>query len=266
MLTVDFGRTGFEPGGRVLDIGCGSGRHTAAACGLARARVVGIDPCLADLRAARERLELHARLGAQAGGTWSLLAADGLRLPFRDECFDLVVCSEVLEHIADDRRALAEIVRVLKPGARLVVSVPRFWPERLCWALSPAYAAEPGGHLRIYRRRDLDARLRAAGLRAVGAHHAHGLHTPYWWLKCLVGHRRADVRLVNGYARFLTWEMMKKPRSTRILERLLLNPLIGKSLVVYLRKGPEAAARGAPAGSPGRGAAPGARSPLRRSG
>jgi SAM-dependent methyltransferase len=235
MLTVEFNRFDLAPGGRILDIGCGSGRHTAAACRMERVRVVGVDLAVADLRSARERIELHERLGEHGGGTWMLCAADGLRLPFGPERFDLVICSEVLEHVPDHRRAVAEIARVLKPGGHLAVSVPRFWPERLCWSLSPAYTRSPGGHIRIYRRRELLGLLAAGGFKPWAAHHAHGLHSPYWWLKCLLGPERRDLRSVNLYHRFLTWDMLKKPRLTRWAERLL-NPLIGKSLVVYLRK------------------------------
>ena len=69
----------------------------------------------------------------------------------------------------------------------------------------------------------------------VGAHHAHALHAPYWWLKCAVGVDKGEHPLVKGYHRMLVWDMMRAPRVTRLAERLL-NPLIGKSLVVYLRK------------------------------
>ncbi len=235
MVTVDFGRLDLAPGARVLDVGCGSGRHTAGAYRLPGARVVGVDTACADLVAARKRLQLHERLNAHGGGRWDLCAANGLSLPFADGCFDLVLCAEVLEHVRDDGRVLAEIRRVLRPGGDLVVSVPRWGPERLCWALSADYAAAEGGHVRIYRKPALLKRLAGAGLKPHAAHYAHSLHTPYWWLKCLVGPQRADARLVNIYHRFLVWDLMKKPRLTRALERIL-NPILGKSLVVYARK------------------------------
>ena len=235
MVTVDFARLDLAHGARVLDIGCGSGRHSAAACRLPGARVVGVDVAWGDLSAARERLRLHDRLSAHGGGRWDLCAGNALRLPFADACFDLVVCSEVLEHVEADGRALAEISRVLRPGGDLAVSVPRSGPERLCWRLSADYAGAEGGHVRIYRKPALFARLRRAGLQPRACHYAHSLHTPFWWLKCLVGPRRTDARLVNLYHRFLVWDLMQKPRLTRALERLL-NPILGKSLVVYARK------------------------------
>jgi SAM-dependent methyltransferase len=235
MITVDFGRVEARPGWRILDIGCGTGRHTAEAFRVPQAVVVGMDPSLPDLRAARRRLELHERLGQHGGGRWALCAASGLRLPFAARRFDLVVCAEVLEHVPDDVAVLKEIHRVLAPGGTLAVSVPRRWPERVCWRLSPEYASTPGGHVRVYRRSELERRLATAGFAPYAAHHAHSLHAPFWWLKCLVGVNRTDSAVVRLYERFLTWEIMRRPRWVRWIDRLL-NPVLGKSLVLYCRR------------------------------
>ena len=235
MVTVDFDRLDFAAGGRVLDIGCGSGRHASAAYRLPRARVVGVDLAFPELVAAKGRLELHDRLGEHGGGQWGVCQADGLHLPFGTARFDLAICSEVLEHVPDPGQAVAEAARVLKPGGHLVVSVPRRWPERICWALSRGYATAAGGHVRIFRRTELVPLLEQAGLTAGFVHYAHSLHTPFWWLKCLIGLKRENAWPIRLYHRFLTWDILHKPRLTRFLERLL-NPVLGKSLVVYLRK------------------------------
>ena len=62
--------------------------------------------------------------------------ADINRLPFADASFDCVICSEVLEHIPEHEKALKELVRILKPQGTLVVSVPRYFSERICWFIS----------------------------------------------------------------------------------------------------------------------------------
>ena len=117
----------------------------------------------------------------------------------------------------------------LKPGKDLVVSVPRYFPERICWALSKDYHQANNGHIRIYRKKRLITLLEAAGVNTWAIHFAHSLHSPYWWLKCLVGPNRDDSMPVNLYHRFLVWDMMKQPWITRMLDRLL-NPVMGKAL------------------------------------
>jgi SAM-dependent methyltransferase len=235
MITIDFRRIEVGDGFRILDMGCGSGRHVGAFYERYRATVIGADLNPADLGAAVERLALHESFSAHRGGSWGLLAADITRLPFGDHSFDLVLCSEVLEHIPNDDVAVAELLRILKPGCQLVVSVPRWWPEKLCWGLSKAYRNTAGGHLRIYRRAPLVKKICRAGTRYRGCHHAHSLHAPYWWLKCLVGIDDEAPLAVRLYKRLLTWDILHHPPLTRFVEKLA-NPLLGKSLVLYFRK------------------------------
>ena len=161
-----------------------------------------------------------------------MVQGDALRLPFEDGTFDRIVVSEVLEHVPDDAGAIAEIRRVLRPGGTLAATVPRWFPERVCWLLSEDYHTNPGGHVRIYRASELRDRLRAAGFTITGTHHAHALHAPYWWLKCAVGVRDDDHPLARLYHRLLLWDITSRPRLTRGAERAL-NPLLGKSVVFY---------------------------------
>jgi SAM-dependent methyltransferase len=163
---------------------------------------------------------------------------DALSLPFADGEFDRVVASEVLEHIPDDEAAIAELVRVLRPGGTMAVTVPRWLPEKICWALSDQYHEVEGGHVRIYTGGELVAKLEAAGMEFEGKSHAHGLHSPYWWIKCAVGVDNDQNPLVKAYHQVLVWDIMRTPRwstLTRGAEKVL-NPLIGKSMVLYLRK------------------------------
>ncbi len=235
MLTVDFARLGLAAGERVLDMGCGSGRHALEAYRRG-ADVIAFDQDadelagLADLFAAmRDAGEVPA--GAQA----DVKQGDAAGLPFADGEFDRVVASEVLEHVEDDTAAVAELARVLRPGGTMAVTVPRWLPERVCWALSREYHEVEGGHVRVYTRSGLRATLERAGLRVTGRAHAHGLHSPYWWLKCAVGVHDDDHPLVRAYHRLLVWDIVERPALTRGVERVL-DPLVGKSLVLYLHK------------------------------
>ena len=235
MLTVDFRRFPVGPGDRLLDLGSGGGRHAHEAYRRG-AEVVACDTDQGELRsvggmaaAMREAGEAPATAHARP------VAGDGTVMPFGSEVFDRVIAAEVLEHIRDDQRALHEIARVLRPGGLLAVTVPAWLPERICWRLSDAYHDVPGGHVRIYTRPELEAKLRRAGLTVGGHHHAHGLHSPYWWLKCAVGVGNDDHPLARAYHRLLVWDIMKSPAVTRLADQGL-NPLIGKSLVLYARK------------------------------
>lgn len=238
MQTVDYRFLPLRPGSRVLDLGCGEGRHVHGAF-LAEAGpdVVGVDLSPQDLAVARERLDT-LREGADTDNRLAaLVGADALRLPFADDSFDAVICSEVLEHLADYRAALAEASRVLRPEGLLCVSVPRSWPERVCWRLRRAYHQTPGGHLRIFQRERLEQEISAAGFRCYYRHGAHALHVPYWWLQCLFWNSRERNLLVRGWHRLLVWDMLQAPWLTRRLERLL-NPFLGKSVVFYCRRVP----------------------------
>ncbi len=234
MQTIEFDRLQLMPGQRVLDLGCGQGRHTLGAAAHAEVVSVGVDLGFEDLLAARDAMQAappHAGSGYPA-----VLQADGLSLPFPDACFDVVVCSEVLEHIPDYAAALSELNRVLRPGGKLAVSVPSYGPEWLCWALSDAYHEVPGGHVRIFCGKALQREIEDHGFEVSARHRAHALHSPYWWLQCALWRRRECSRLVKAYHRLLVWDMMKAPALTRKLEQVL-NPLIGKSTVMYFTKG-----------------------------
>jgi SAM-dependent methyltransferase len=235
VLTVDFGRFPITPGERLLDLGCGGGRHAFEAYRRG-ARVVAADLDGGELASVGGMFGAM-RLAGEAGPPGAAAAArcDARRLPFGDGAFDKVIAAEILEHVPDDGAAMAEVARVLRPGGIAAVTVPAWLPERLCWALSREYHQVPGGHVRIFTRAELVAKLARAGLRVTGSHHAHGLHAPYWWLKCAVGVHHDQHPAVRGYHKMLVWDIMRRPALTRYAEAAL-NPVIGKSLVVYAAK------------------------------
>ncbi|MBW2490961.1 MAG: class I SAM-dependent methyltransferase [Deltaproteobacteria bacterium] len=240
MITIDFNRLSkSDPnhlaGCRILDIGCGTGRHTCAAYRIPKVMAMGVDINLDGVVETKKRLNTHNEIGDHGDGKYGVSVTDIYALPFRDNSFDLVICSEVLEHIQDHKTAVSEAVRVLKPGKTLAVSVPRYLPERICWALSDNYHTARNGHVRIYKKKELVDLLESAGLTRWGFHFAHSLHVPYWWLKCLVGPEREDCRPVNAYHRLLVWDMMKKPWITQFFDKML-NPILGKSMVLYMKK------------------------------
>jgi SAM-dependent methyltransferase len=235
MLTVDFDRFGLRAGHRLLDMGCGGGRHAFAAMRRG-ATVVALDydaSELKEVRAVRGAMIESGEITDDAPG--GEVNGDALRLPFAGNTFDRIIASEVLEHLWDDRGAIAELVRVLRPGGRLAVTVPTRFPERVSWAINYRYHDTPGGHVRIYRQHELEERLESAGLVMRGSHHAHALHSPYWWLKCAYGIDNTGALPVRRYHDFLTWQIVRQPRWVDTLDRAL-NPVLGKSLIVYTEK------------------------------
>jgi len=235
VLTVDFERIGVRDGVRVLDMGCGGGRHAYEAWRRG-ATVVALDLDEQELKGVAyvvgQMLDAGELPHGVVGGP---TRASALALPFPDATFDAVVTSEVLEHIWDDRGAIRELVRVLRPGGRMAVTVPTRWPERVSWAIDRRYHDRPGGHVRIYRQHELELRLEEAGLLLRGSHHAHALHSPYWWLKCAVGVDDDTSPLVRRYHDLLAHQIVHQPAWLNRLERTL-NPVLGKSLVLYTEK------------------------------
>lgn len=241
MLTVDFDRLGVGAGTSVIDVGCGAGRHSFEAFRRG-ANVVAFDQSASDLNDVDAILTAMAEQGeAPASATAEAVKGDALDLPYEDGTFDCVIASEILEHVPEDDRAIDELVRVCKPGGRLAITVPRWLPEKICWLLSDEYHANEGGHIRIYHADQLRDKVVARGLTHDHTHHAHALHSPFWWLKCAVGVEKPEHPAVKAYHRLLVWDMMSAPWQTRRAEAAL-NPLIGKSVALYFTK-PRSTAR-----------------------
>jgi ubiquinone/menaquinone biosynthesis C-methylase UbiE len=128
VLTVDFDRLGLVTGERLLDLGCGGGRHAFEAMRRG-ARVVALDYSAAELKDVGAVSAAMVQAGEVTDAVWAgVVNGDALDIPFPDASFDRIITSEVLEHIWDDERAIEELVRVLRPGGRLAVTVPTRWP------------------------------------------------------------------------------------------------------------------------------------------
>lgn len=138
-------RTALPAQARILDAGCGSGRNMEL---LARfGAPTGVEPAQQSVEMARAR-----GVGPVVQGSLDA------RLPFGSDSFDLVVCLDVLEHIADDRAALGELRRVTAADGRLLVTVPA---HRWLWGAHD----DLSGHQRRYTRASLLSVAAAAGWR-----------------------------------------------------------------------------------------------------
>jgi SAM-dependent methyltransferase len=237
VLTVRYEQLGLQPGERLLDLGAGGGRHAFEAMRRG-ADVTALDADAAEVKDVSwmmHGLVTEDATVASTGGRGAALVGNALTLPFDDDTFDRIIAAEVLEHVPEDRQAIAELTRVLRPGGTIAITVPRWWPELVTWAMSDDYHNKPGGHIRIYRASVLVERCQAAGLEKYGSHHAHSLHSPYWWLRAAVGVARDDHPLVQAYHKVLVWDITAHTPFTRVPEAVL-NPVMGKSVINYFRK------------------------------
>ena len=233
MLTINFCNFPLVTGDRVLDLGCGEGRHVINAYLQGEVTAFGVDLNHSDLQTSRARFLPFAQVNEKK--QFYLQQADVTQLPFANESFDKIICSEVLEHIPNYQRVLLEIERILKPGGLLAISVPRAWPEKICWWLSAEYHQVEGGHIRIFNAGKLRHDIEEHAFSFYKRHWAHALHTPFWWLKCLCWKTQETNPVIKAYHRLLIWDLMEKPWLTQMLERCL-NPLMGKSVVMYFKK------------------------------
>lgn len=164
--------------GAVLDDGCGVGEYLARLAPAAR-RALGVEIEAGHAGQARRAL-------ASAGVGGGVVRARGEQLPLAARTFDLVLSHEVLEHVADDRAALAEIARVLRPGGRLVLFVPNrgypfethgvYWRGRYRFGniplvnyLPPRLRARLAPHVRAYSAADLRRLFEGLPLRPLRA-------------------------------------------------------------------------------------------------
>jgi SAM-dependent methyltransferase len=230
LLTVDLERLDVRSGHRLLDAGCGEGRHCFGA--MARgATVIGLD---LDFDSIRDASKILRKRGDEQNRMGAMLRGDAFLLPFANQSFDRIICSEVMEHVHDYLGAIRELARVAKPGARIAVTIPTATSEHLYLRLGDEYFESPGGHIRIFRPRDLAEGLAAAGFDTLGCGFAHGFHTPYWVLRSAMHLPDADdSRLVRGYREFLI-----RATASKWMDRLegILNYVCPKSIILYAEK------------------------------
>lgn len=158
----------------VVDVGCGAGVNSLF-CARHGARVHAVD------REPQVIRELRARLAAEARGEYVALVSDANPLPLDDGIATRVVCTEVLQHVEDPRRMLAELVRVGAPGALYLLSVPGALQETLQEKVLPSeYRELPGGAVRIIDHDEFAQWVGEAGLTVV-EHTQHGFFWSIWW-------------------------------------------------------------------------------------
>ena len=233
MLTFNFNKINVNPEGTMLDLGCGEGRHIFGVMEkFPDLKCIGLDPHIESLDKAFEGLKF---LESISNTKTNFLTGSAYSLPFSDDSFDLVVCSEVLEHLHDYKDAIKEINRVLKPGGQFLASVPAEFPEKICWLLSEAYQNQPGGHLRIFKKNELIKEVAEHNFSFESSQRFHSIHSAYWWLRCLFWKSQESNIIIKGYKKILERHILKKPFFLDLIDRIF-NPILGKSIAFYFVK------------------------------
>jgi ubiquinone/menaquinone biosynthesis C-methylase UbiE len=234
MLTIDLGLLKINGNQTILDAGCGPGRHIWQVCKVNRGSSVAFDLDAKSLQTAKYMLD-QMDDKSETVGPWHLVSGSVVNLPFTDEAFDTVICSEVLEHVPDHQSAVYELTRVLKPNGILAVSVPSALAESICWRISDDYHNTPGGHIRIYSQKEILTLLNKFDLTVFAVKYKHALHSIYWWMKGIFGLKNEKAFLPSIYYKFLVWDIYTSHKYTAWLENGL-NHLFPKSTVIYCRK------------------------------
>ena len=138
-------RLGVSNQARVLDVGTSTGGNLRMLRNAGFTRVEGLE------------ISDDAIRWCEAKGLGPVRQGDVCDMPFDDESFDLVIATDIVEHVDDDRKALSEIYRVLKPGSHAIITVPAF---KLLWGLED----EASDHKRRYRGPEVRELIAAAGL------------------------------------------------------------------------------------------------------
>lgn len=217
------------PEDSVLDIGCGEGGYA-----LFSARQ-GAEIILADVDA--DKLETaRQRLQAEAARSVQLLVTDANPIPLPDGRVSKVVAMEVLEHVDDPAQFMAELVRVARPGAQFLLTVPDEVIEGVQKHIAPPIYFEKPNHIRVFKRGELEQLAVDAGL-IVERSTQYGFYHSVWWSLYWACENQPLTPpwhpLLENWSE--TWStLLSLPAGPRIKEAL--DAVMPKSQVVVARK------------------------------
>ncbi|MDA0344921.1 MAG: class I SAM-dependent methyltransferase [Proteobacteria bacterium] len=231
MDTFDFTKLNLKKIRRVIDIGCGNGRHLKSlSFKLHNAEIKGIDHSKDEINKLKDEFN---NFRCKHDNSYEFLHHDIRDIPIEDSTQDLVICSEVLEHVPNYEDVISECQRVLKPEGVLLVSVPTYTPEKLCWVFSKKYRQTPGGHIRIFKKKQLIEAFLKCRLNLFYHHREHSFHSIYWILRSR--NNMDESNFLKSFHGLLVKQMFGQAKTSAFIEKML-NPLFGKSECFYLTK------------------------------
>jgi len=160
------------PSDTVIDVGCGNGEHAAFyAPFAARMILVDMDP--------KKVAATEQRLRSRGATNWRTILSDSNPLPIDAATADKIVCTEVLEHVPDPAQFMRELVRIGKPGALYLISVPDPLSEQVSKRVAPPECFREPNHIRVIGRDEFERMLTDAGLQ-VQKHAFYGFYWAIW--------------------------------------------------------------------------------------
>ena len=212
----------------LLDVGCGDGPASRFAAGC------GAEIICADIEA--EKVEkVKKKLSKSRARSFRGLVTDSNPIPLEDESVSKVVAMEVMEHVPDTQRFLSELVRVGKPNAQYLITVPDPVAESIQKKVAPpAYWATPN-HLHVFERETLDELIRGAGL-TIERRTRYSFYWSMWWVMFWAADQEfgepESPLLANWTA---TWhQLMSTEKGDAVREAL--DDFMPKSQVIIARK------------------------------
>ena len=209
----------------VIDVGCGDGGHSSFAA-FQGAEVFATDIDAAKVEKTRQVLE------KSKASSFEAVASDSNPLPVEDGRFSKVICTEVLEHVPDPEQFISELVRVGRPGAQFLLTVPDPASENLQKDLAPPCYWEAPNHLRIFSHEDFESLVTSAGL-VVENKIFCGFYWSMWWVLFWASDQQfgePEGPILSNWS--ATWDAVLQSDKAEQLKRVLDHHLPKNQMIV----------------------------------
>ena len=212
----------------VVDIGCGDGCIAMFAANQ-KAKVIATDICPNSVEQTRKKLK------KSPARDYEVHVSDSTPLPLEDNSATKIICREVLEHVDDPAAIMSELVRIGKPGASYLITVPDPLGESVQKKIAPKEYWEKPNHVRIFEREEFAQLLEASGLE-IEKRDSHGFYWSIWWiLFWAAGQELGEPEQPILRHWTSVWsELLNKPQGDHIKEAL--DEFMPKSQILIARK------------------------------
>lgn len=216
----------------VIDVGCGDGA-LAGFCAGQGAEIMIID------RDAKKLAAAEIRIRNSPARAYRAIHSDCNPIPLEESTGDLVICTEVLEHVHDPVVFLADLIRITRPGGRLILTVPDSRSEQFVAATAPPHYFQEPNHIRIFTADDFRDLVLGCGLEIMGRQTLGCFWSMYLTLSWLTADPDEDIPIDNPHPITDHWtrlwqEVQAHPQGDSV--RSALNELLPRTQVIIARK------------------------------